>query len=436
MGRGEVGRGGNAEERREAAGVALQEAVNRVANIVRDMDGQERAEAMLALMREQCLRPSEDLSGSVAYWAGKINASGDKVFTRTTLGRWARRQAGICEGLVPDARLAEIGADYAGACGGGTGAFWVDGDDMVALMNEGDSIGSCMSGRGRFYALWASSGAALIYRRGGDGMVAARVLVHRMVYDDKGIVPVMVVDRRYPDNGSAAQEQILQDAKRYCAEYAPEKSVVIRPVSWSDLRGWGEMSPQRYYRIKSTGKCDKAPYADTFRHVLLSTVGTAEIIAKIGGGRGWELLDNQHGEYPRDVVTCPHCDRECDEDDLIGDHCIECGATCSDCGGVYANEDLCNIDETLICDDCRRSGEYSTCAWCGETHSDDNMIHIEGDAYCNNRCAERQGWWRCEECGEWITEDAGVVVDDMIYCPDCAPKTEETETEETEGGAE
>lgn len=117
---------------------------------------------------------------------------------------------------------------------------------------------------------------------------------------------------------------------------------------------------------------------------------------------------------------------------------------CIKCGGIIENEDFIEIEGQIYCsEDCANNDGYFKCAGCGDwRHETDLTVGIDEESYCedcfNDRfiycqrcgrmeymedsiyiddngswycsedCAERAGYYRCADCGEWTDETSYV----------------------------
>ena len=197
----------------------------------------------------------------------------------------------------------------------------------------------------------------------------------------------------------------------------------------------------------------------------------------------WKGKDG-NGELNKNRITlgsesiCPNCgSRTTNNDCVLCTCCYEeaydgSSHHCADCG-CYIDEDEGHwVDDELYCDDCVNwcdyhdcyehndtyyinsyggsvcdeaiewSDDFRHCEQCGETiyiYDEDAVETEDGNWYCCNSCAERAGYvecnddvWRhtdcacyCEECNEWVSEEAWDSEHEM--CKDCASQLSKEE---------
>lgn len=105
--------------------------------------------------------------------------------------------------------------------------------------------------------------------------------------------------------------------------------------------------------------------------------------------------------------VCAHCGNEIEEDDIYM--------------VVITTED----GETLVfCDeDCAVKEGWVKCQYCGKwLPGEDVIVTEEDDCYCDEECAENDGAWTCYDCNTWHSKDADCIeVDGKRFCSDdCA----------------
>ena len=77
------------------------------------------------------------------------------------------------------------------------------------------------------------------------------------------------------------------------------------------------------------------------------------------------------------------------------------------------------------------------CNKCGQVIDEDDAVVIDDEVFCEE-CAKEAGYVQCDDCGEWCHEDYLEKVGENTYlCPDCleARRAEENENSETEASA-
>jgi len=114
-------------------------------------------------------------------------------------------------------------------------------------------------------------------------------------------------------------------------------------------------------------------------------------------------LNNHSGEYRL---------QDCD-----GNTSERC--TCAVCGDLIDYDDShTGPNGETLCENCFYDS-YSYCNHCGDVFKSDELYNCDGDYYCED-CADREGYKKCDQCGEWHNEY--FIVDDDCYCNDCYDK--------------
>lgn len=75
------------------------------------------------------------------------------------------------------------------------------------------------------------------------------------------------------------------------------------------------------------------------------------------------------------------------------------------------------VEDNLFCDVCLSS---CTCSYCGEPINTDDAFRYYDGYYCSITCANNDGVYMCDKCGELMSEGIMVFVNDGCYCEYCA----------------
>lgn len=131
--------------------------------------------------------------------------------------------------------------------------------------------------------------------------------------------------------------------------------------------------------------------------------------------------------------TCDHCGCRIDEDEIWsgaggdGCYCESCYDDlffyCDECGETCDIEERVDIDErssrySRLCTSCADREGYIRCDSCGEYHTYDMVETKDGNVYCEE-CLPR-GMQRCDECGLYDDEvDMTKTIEGDYFCSDC-----------------
>ncbi len=79
--------------------------------------------------------------------------------------------------------------------------------------------------------------------------------------------------------------------------------------------------------------------------------------------------------------------------------------TCSNCSSDCTDEHV-TIDGEVYCYDCE-SELFAVCEYdrCGERVAIDEAIHTQNAYFCCRTCANNAGWYKCNDCSEWLYQD-------------------------------
>jgi len=362
------------------------------------------------------------------------NGDSDAKAVVTTIGKYLTRH-------FPDASsnlIRDIVAQYTY---GGSTVITKDMGKMVHAVIHGPR--SCMSPsfdllcgdneQRHPYAVYDPSlGWGMAVRTDTDGMVLGRCLVHESD-EGKGFVRSYKREREYSSN-SGADEAI---------------EAYLKGLGYAKWRGWPDHIRIMRYELRRGGFL--MPYIDGGnQHV--DDCGIEHF--HISQHNGWEACSTS-GYINCNSCTCDDCGERMDEDDSYptgyhGDNHV--GPCCIDdytlAYGRRGDEyRVLNDDAVRVGDDYYHTEYLSDNNIVelhdGEYEDSDNAVYIESaDAYyhCDDedicyaedtsRYELREDCWRCEESGNYYTDDEdSVEVDGKLYHPDHAPETEEATTE-------
>ena len=153
--------------------------------------------------------------------------------------------------------------------------------------------------------------------------------------------------------------------------------------------------------------------------------------------------ENQEVENVEDtyeIYMCSCCGQAIEDDGYVldrDDHivCSECAENeytqCECCGKYVPSSDVSSVNcfercaTTWVCDDClESSGGYIRCDNCGEWVTEDRAHIDDYDNHICNRCYECE-YYTCTGCGEIIHMNHTYWHDACTYCRDCAPPDED-----------
>jgi len=96
---------------------------------------------------------------------------------------------------------------------------------------------------------------------------------------------------------------------------------------------------------------------------------------------------------------------------------------CKYCGTVLEGEYITAEDGTIFCDEgCANAEGYYYCEECRKVIPAEVAIEADdGTVFCCEDCARDHGYDKCENCGGWFPTDDGYGIDDSFYCSyECA----------------
>ena len=98
-------------------------------------------------------------------------------------------------------------------------------------------------------------------------------------------------------------------------------------------------------------------------------------------------------------------------------------AICSKCGREFADDDLFEIDDELMCEECAEAAGYARCQDCGEWFLAEEGYEFEGEPLCES-CYEYD-YFTCEDCGDVFRNEDIVEIHGRngtwgFVCQDCA----------------
>lgn len=316
--------------------------------------------------------------------------------TRTTFGRYVRRQLAIETSVISDNSLKAIAADlFAFACDIGSDDFRViSGRDIVDTYRDCVGGCSCMTGddanKTELYAI-NDNISMLIYKD------MARALLWKCDCGTK------VMDRIYPNDGSHVSAM---------RKWAYANGYMVR-VNNSFPSSGSLLEDDNFYKV--TVKIpDLWPYMDTFRYAISYNNRTAVLSNERRDHA--IMLDSTCGEGPCSdgecTYTCSHCgERVSDSDDLFGPDCNLCESCCSD---LYATCNYCgeyvNVDEVVTIADegyctCCAECRFELCDRCRDYYKKGTLCHVEDieEYWCEDCISDHA--WMCAGCKSYFTED-------------------------------
>lgn len=324
---------------------------------------------------------SLDCPGTVAYSRpGKVHRWDDARRTRTTFGRYLRRQLSV---ETSDTELDRFVSRIIALDNGDSGFELVRGADITTAYRRAIGKHTCMTGSDAYslvsmYEHNPTKVGLLIYR---SGEFSARALVWTC---DNGTV---VMDRIYPNDG-----QHLDKFHQYATR-----------------RGW-------VHRGHNSLPSGNVPLSDGKSHkvTVRSPEGT------------WPYLDTFFYADGDENGACL-CNRHIDGFDVIlnrtdGEWSDGSGCRCDRCGTRIDLDygDYCSVGDSTYCSSCL--SEYFTWSEVEEEYiPNDDVQHSEDtDEYASEYYA-RHNWWRCGDCSQWYAESESGRdnPDGEWWCTDC-----------------
>lgn len=127
---------------------------------------------------------------------------------------------------------------------------------------------------------------------------------------------------------------------------------------------------------------------------------------------GWDFSSNcVSSNYTFDMKTTGN--------ERLQDYLYECDyRQCPECGEWHDKDDMVRVDDEWFCDDdCAEKYGYVRCEECDELFWHENGIELpDGRVVCSSSCAREAGYVKCQECGKWIDPDEALYVDYDYYC--------------------
>jgi len=173
-------------------------------------------------------------------------------------------------------------------------------------------------------------------------------------------------------------------------------------------------------------KYTKVPYIDTFRYYLGDGVFSNE-----SRGRSLTELDRPDGYDSNYILTesaytCCNCG--CGMlDDYVADgeyYCEDCFSDlfgrCDSCGDTHSREELIHVESVSrdVCPACINE-YYTTCTSCEEIFHRDHVTYVNDEPYCGGCHSDR--FRVCDECGEVFPVDEITYIksEGIHLCSDC-----------------
>ena len=98
---------------------------------------------------------------------------------------------------------------------------------------------------------------------------------------------------------------------------------------------------------------------------------------------------------------------------------------CKHCGAIVEDgEMVVAADGSVFCDEgCAEAEGYAKCDECGKWVPTDDCIETRYGTFCSADCAHSAGYEECEHCGEWAPTDDGCYANGDFFCSDeCAER--------------
>ncbi len=375
---------------------------------------------------------SQETNHSVSFAAKPQHKFDNARRTRTTLGRYVRRNLNVSEeelsstglGLLTDRIFGTLASEDADA-------NWftiVHGDAILRAYKQALGGNSCMTGDDpddsdnsvALYAVNPNVVGLLLYR--GPGLTecangAARALLWTCPCGTR------ILDRIYPNNGTHV------DAMR---QWAKRQGIVNRNhESMPDDSERVGLSDGKSYNLRlKMPDNENVPYLDTFHWGERGSSWTRVSTDPYGEPH---MFDSTCGSYSEnegedDRSTCDHCGDHCDDDDLYtcGDngYCPYCATrhtfTCARCYERHHNCDAHPVGDETWCEDCA-ARHTETCSECGSVFDKDE------EKIVNDLCSDCGS--ECKECDKRFLNDD---LNSDGLCEDCAAAVEDAEDEDAE----
>jgi len=135
-------------------------------------------------------------------------------------------------------------------------------------------------------------------------------------------------------------------------------------------------------------------------------------------------------EYEDESYYCESCNERMSEDESYffegSYYCESCYydrvSTCSECGREVNSGEIFYFENETLCESCYVDNIVS-CDNCGTEIRFDDAFSIDGNHYCNDNCAEKDGYKECKTCHNLVHENESIEVNGNHYCDDnCAEK--------------
>jgi len=354
----------------------------------------------LGVGKDQMVGFSVEREGRIAYASKPEHLYDITKRQRSSLQRYIRRQLKFGTSRIKDHELDLLCRQVVKVCYDGQFTL-LKGVAIADAYERHAGCDSCMTGDRtlvEMYAINSNIELALYQFNGRE----ARALLWTC---DDGM---KVLDRIYPNDGGHIE--IMK-------AWAAENGWIYRVSNSLPEDDTIELSDRslRYITVKPT---QNIPYLDTFYH------GEG-----VNGGMMVLSNDEDHGHFVGDGeggYTCEFCgayvnpdDCFCDNDDYICDSCQdEYYVLCDRCDeyvNIESSRATVEVDNEIICRDCRSELDIVECYHCGSFTLD----YVEVDNkynYCEC-CADIYAD-ECDKCGN-LTTNIKVTNDDSSICPDC-----------------
>lgn len=253
---------------------------------------------------------------------------------------------------------------------------------------------------------------------------------------------ILVQGRLYPQNNDGAKveyttyRQVVHSILSACID---------APNLWStkhgteEIRNWVDASGTHYRDYFNFDSCTISFLKEIFDEDSAYDVeiGAEPICIECGDRHDCESNINCCRDLTK-RYTCADCGCTIDEDDVVWiddePYCRDCVSYCDYCG-EYVRGDVDYIDGRYVCEYCVEN-HFTYCDECHEWHENHEMEYIDGIGDICYSCLS-DNYTRCEPCGEWMrNEDAHEVTDEFgytyWYCDECYEEYERTHANKDE----
>lgn len=348
---------------------------------------------------------SHDNPKMVSYAPKQEWREDDGHRTKTTLGRYLRKQMGVTPEQVSDRCLEKLGYAVFGAAVNGNGhtqeVKLITGDAVRTAYAAGVGAHSCMTGdQAPLTQLYADNPnrVAMAVLEGNRG----RALIWQT---DQG---TRVMDRIYPNEGRATLA--LQ-------AWADSQAI---PYRENQALGWVRLRNDGKYTVTLDKLPDnnRWPYMDTFCWAAPDAKGCT--VLTNDHTKGWKGAGQTEHDY-----HCYNCDLGITEDNtsIVGGeaYCDTCHSDlftpCDRCQGSVHNGSLRDVGDNQWCERCYERYACS-CDRCGVVVTSEDTEDVEGGTWCQS-CYEEYAT-PCDKCSAAVSMDSTIQVGEESWCSTCS----------------